>query len=348
MSNGGTRERHAWIEPGAFEVAPGIHRIPLPLPSDGLRAVNVYAIEDGGDLVLIDSGWALEEAREQLETALGKIGYGFEDVRRFLVTHVHRDHYTLGVTLRRTFGTSVSLGIGEQPSLEAIIAGRADGQLSQLRRWGAAELTELVEANRQGDGQSRDHYELPDDWIEGTTEIELATRTLRAVPTPGHTRGHVVFLDAESSLLFSGDHVLPHITPSIGLEPARAQLPLGDYLDSLRLMRGYPDMRLLPAHGPVTGSVHSRIDELIAHHDDRLALTAQAIEDGAGTAYEAALKLGWTRHNRRLDELDVFNRILAVGETAAHLDVLVTRDSLRSSMVDGIVEYRTASTSAPE
>ena len=35
-----------WTEAGAFPVAPGVHRIPLPLPMDGLRAVNVYVIED--------------------------------------------------------------------------------------------------------------------------------------------------------------------------------------------------------------------------------------------------------------------------------------------------------------
>ena len=51
-------DRHAWIEEGAHLVAPGVHRIPLPLPSDGLRAVNVYAIEGSNGLVLIDSGWA--------------------------------------------------------------------------------------------------------------------------------------------------------------------------------------------------------------------------------------------------------------------------------------------------
>ena len=43
--------RHDWLEPGAHRVAPGVHRIPLPLPNDGLRAVNVYAIEDGDRLV---------------------------------------------------------------------------------------------------------------------------------------------------------------------------------------------------------------------------------------------------------------------------------------------------------
>ncbi len=334
--------KNAWTNPGAFEVASGVHRIPLPLPNDGLRAVNVYAVEDGDGLVLIDSGWALEEARDQLEAAIGGLGYGFEDVRRFLVTHAHRDHYTLGVTLRRTFGTRISLGIGEQPTLETIMAGRADGQVSQLAKWGAQWIADLILASPEWRNRAPgDGYDLPDDWIAGTVDIELATRTLRAVPTPGHTQGHLVFLDSTSSLAFTGDHVLPHITPSIGFEPARAELPLGDYLDSLRLLQAYPDMRMLPAHGPVASSVHARVGELLRHHDDRLAVTERAVIDGAGTAYEAALKLSWTRRQRRLDDLDIFNQILAIGETAAHLDLLVVRGTLRSSLVDGVVEYAT-------
>lgn len=335
-------DRHKWLEAGVFEVGPGVHRIPLPLPSDGLRAVNVYAIEDNGGLVLIDSGWALEEARDQLEHALGQLGYGFEDIRRFLVTHAHRDHYTLGVVLRRTFGTRVSLGIGEQPSIDAVIAGRADGQLSNLRKWGASSLEELLRTYLDLREPPVDGFELPDDWIEGTTDIGLETRTLRALPTPGHTSGHMVFLDSQSSLLFAGDHVLPHITPSIGFEAARATLPLGDYLDSLRLLHTYPDMRLLPAHGPAGGSVHGRVDELLKHHEDRLDRTAETVRDGAATAYESALKLGWTRRNRHLEELDLFNQILATGETAAHLDVLVTRGQLTSSVRDGVTEYTLA------
>jgi len=61
--------RHEWEQPGAYRVADGVHRIPLPLPNDGLRAVNVHAIEDAGQLVMIDSGWALAQARELLEAA---------------------------------------------------------------------------------------------------------------------------------------------------------------------------------------------------------------------------------------------------------------------------------------
>jgi glyoxylase-like metal-dependent hydrolase (beta-lactamase superfamily II) len=334
-------DRLGWLESGTFEVAPGVHRIPLPLPMDGLRAVNVYAIETAGGLVMIDSGWALDVAQQQLEKALGAIGYEFGDIQRFLVTHIHRDHYTLAITLRRIYGSKVALGIGEQPSLERTLDGRLDGQARQMVRWGAAPLVrQWAEAfgERSGD-RGRDLYEEPDEWLDGTTTIELGDRTLIAVPTPGHTQGHVVFVDENAGVLFAGDHVLPHITPSIGFQPEPAKLPLGDYLDSLRLVRSYPDLRLLPAHGPVTASTHARVDELLAHHEERLAESLTAVRDGAGTAYEAARRLGWTRRHRRYDELDLFNQTLAAGETAAHLDVLVLRGELNSSTVDGVVEY---------
>jgi glyoxylase-like metal-dependent hydrolase (beta-lactamase superfamily II) len=333
--------KHAWIEPGAYEVAPGVHRIPLPLPMDGLRAVNVYAVQDGDGLVLIDSGWALDEARQQLEQALGSIGYGLDQVHRFLVTHLHRDHYTMAITLRKLFGAKVSVGLGEQPSLEKILSGAADGQLSELARWGASDVAdELREAYKHFDrSQVRQGYDLPDEWLDGTTDIPLQARVLRALPTPGHTNGHVVFVDTANELLFAGDHVLPHITPSIGFEVARAELPLGAYMDSLRLVRSYPDMRLLPAHGPVTDSVHARVDELLVHHEDRLGTTLDAVHAGAVTAQEVARKLGWTSRKRDYTELSLFDRILAVGETNAHLDVLVVRGELTRAETDGVLVY---------
>ncbi len=63
--------RGEWTEPGAFEVAPGVHRLPLPLPMDGLRAVNVYVVETDDGLVLIDGGWAIPESRKVFESSLG-------------------------------------------------------------------------------------------------------------------------------------------------------------------------------------------------------------------------------------------------------------------------------------
>lgn len=333
--------RYEWMEPGAFEVAPGVHRIPLPLPNDGLRAVNVYAVADGDSLTLVDGGWALEESRQQLDAALAQIGAGAGDITRFLVTHAHRDHYTQALTLRREFGSEVMLGEEERHTLDRLMSPEhrsMDRQLELLAEHGAKPVRDALLGLRS-DGPRNHVWERPDAWINAATDLGLADRQLRALPTPGHTRGHLVFLEEQAGLMFAGDHVLPHITPSIGFEQAPTASPLRDYLASLRLVRGLPDMRLLPAHGPVTDSVHDRVDELLAHHDARLVATAAVVAAGASTAYEAARALTWTRRERAFDDLDVFNQMMAVLETAAHLDVLVLQDELGAQRVGGVLHY---------
>ena len=331
-----------WAEPGVYPVAPGVHRVPLPLPTDGLRAVNVYVITDDSGLVLIDSGWALEAARRALTSALAALGAGLGDVRSFLVTHVHRDHYTLAVQLRREFGGTVSLGLGERQAIAALSGGTAEPfapQLAELRASGAdgiiGKLGDMARALPGGAGD----WEEPDKWLTPHQEIGVAGRALTVLPTPGHTRGHVVFRDAAAGVLFAGDHVLPHITPSIGFEAVPSRQPLQDFLASLRLVRSLPDMRLLPAHGPVAPSTHARIDELLAHHDDRLARCLAAVGAGAATAYQAAHALRWTRRGRQLGELDAFNQMLAVIETRAHLELLAAQGRLARSIRDGVAYY---------
>jgi glyoxylase-like metal-dependent hydrolase (beta-lactamase superfamily II) len=330
----------AWTEPGAFEVAPGVHRIPLPLPNDGLRAVNVYVLPAGPEpsdgCVLIDSGWALEEGRTQLETSLGELGYGLDDVKRFLVTHMHRDHYTLGIELQRLFGAKVAIGVGEQPNIERTMTATDGALLNLLPAWGAPELARhwANSIHVEERAMALKFYDWPDEWISDGQRLDAGKRTLTAIETPGHTRGHLVFLDRDAAGMFTGDHVLPHITPSIGLEPARQDSPLTAYISSLRLLLTHADALMLPAHGTPGGSVHARVRELLSFHDVRLSDTLAAVEAGAGSPYDAARAIGWTRRNTPFAELTLYNQILAVGETWAHLVVLAERGRLVQS-VDG-------------
>jgi glyoxylase-like metal-dependent hydrolase (beta-lactamase superfamily II) len=340
-------DRYQWLEEGAHPAAPGVYRIPLPLPFDGLRAVNAYAIEAADGLVMIDSGWLLDATKEQLERSLGKIGAGFGDIRRFLVTHIHRDHYTQAIGLRRIFGMKVALGADEKHSLD-IIVGNSDAtkspQADRLARAGARELMmQMAEAGMQPPPRDAG-YEEPDEWITAGQVFDLGTRGLKAIATPGHTRGHVVFADHEAGLLFAGDHVLPHITPSISLEAAPRELPLHDYIESLLLVRRMPDMTLLPAHGPVAPSVHARVDELLDHHDSRLGTMLAVLADGPFSAYQVAHAVTWTTRNKAYGELDLMNRMLAVGETLSHLDVLVARGLAVPETDDGgVMHYRPVS-----
>ncbi|MEU3528740.1 MBL fold metallo-hydrolase [Streptomyces sp. NPDC038707] len=336
-------DQGAWAEAGAQTILPGVHRVPLPLPNDGLHAVNVYLLEglaEDGGLVMIDGGWAVPEARKTLEEALASLGRDLGDIRDILVTHVHRDHYTQAVDLRRLLGCRVHLGAGERRGLELLneMRGGLGSALRTLREAGAADLAELVE-KVYPDLYLRDDWEAPDHWLTAQT-LSFGGGELRVIPTPGHTRGHVVFLDEGRGLLFSGDHVLPRITPSIGFEAADpGGRPLAAYLDSLHLMTRYADARLLPAHGPVTASAHTRVSELIAHHEERLRRTLAVLGDATHDAYTVARRLTWTRREVPFDELTPMNRMLAVNETVAHLDVLVLRGRASMTSADGVHRY---------
>jgi glyoxylase-like metal-dependent hydrolase (beta-lactamase superfamily II) len=333
-----------WTAPGVYEVVPGVHRIPLPLPNDGLRAVNVYAVTGSDGPVLIDSGWSITDAKILLRDALQELGADLADVQRFLVTHMHRDHYSQAIHLRREFGTRVTLGADERWSLETTMRpGRATAheQVVYLRELGAGDVADLMEKHR-GKLDLTD-WEMPDDWFEPNEIIAANGRSLEVVETPGHTRGHVVFYDAAAALLFAGDHVLPTITPSIGFEPALSPDPLGAFLSSLAIVRNRPDAMLLPAHGPVAPSVHTRVDELVEHHRLRLASMAAVLGWGAETAAEVAAKVTWTKRERTLADLDVFNQFLAVCETGAHLDLLVSQGRAAMQMRDGVRHYQLTS-----
>jgi glyoxylase-like metal-dependent hydrolase (beta-lactamase superfamily II) len=334
-----------WWEPGPEPVAEGIYRIPLPLPENALRAVNVYAILGPDSVVLVDAGWACDPALRQLCAGLAQLGAEPRDVRQVLVTHVHRDHYSQALTLRRQFGTPIALGSGERPSFALVHQPGArlnSRHLAGLRAAGAAELADRVAEQLGPRGYDLSGWEYPDQWLAAGPVALPGGRELTAVETPGHTRGHLVFQDIPAGLLFAGDHVLPHITPSIAFEPEPGSLPLRAFLDSLQLVRQRPDAMLLPAHGPVRPSAHARIDELLAHHDVRLAEALEALSGEVTTAFAVARVLRWTRHGRSLAELDVTNAMLAVLETTAHLELLEAQGRVERTVVDGITCYARA------
>jgi glyoxylase-like metal-dependent hydrolase (beta-lactamase superfamily II) len=332
-----------WTEPGAWTVAPGVVRIPLPLPMDGLRAVNVYVMETDDGLVLVDGGWAIPESRMLFESCMKEAGYALSDIRSFLVTHMHRDHYTQAYVVGREVGAQVSLGLGDKASMDLMYddAVMRDPNLDRLEAAGALELAEGWRAMMpSSERPSTDTYGMPDVWLDQDLTLDLGNRRVDAIATPGHTQGHYVFADAAHGLLFAGDHVLPTITPSIGFEPRWVEQPLRDFLDSLAKVRALPDLRLLPAHGPVTASSHARVDELVAHHDHRLLLCEEAVRGGARTAWEVAGELPWTRHERRREELGPFDAVLAAFETLAHLELLHLQGRLaRSEGADRAREY---------
>lgn len=333
-----------WTEPGAWPVRSGVHRIPLPVPTAAVGTINAYAIEDARGLVLVDPGWAHRDTEAALTSALRGLGYGLADVSQILVTHAHKDHYTQAVALRGRYGTRVRIGRGEARSIREYESDARErlAAIATLRRSGAGELAEKMAELARASTESGVVIEAPDEWLDHGERVTLGERTLDVLATPGHTQGHTVFRDAPAGLLFAGDHVLPRIVPTLGVELPAPPDPLGDFLASLELLRDLPDTTLLPAHGPVRPSTHRRVDELLAYHHERLSAAATEVRAGRSTAFEVAAALRWTRHARKLADLNPLTQMLAVRETAAQLALLVNRGDLIALETADVETYAVA------
>jgi glyoxylase-like metal-dependent hydrolase (beta-lactamase superfamily II) len=331
---------HDWERPGVEEVSSAVYRIPLPLPGNVLKAVNVYAITGTDGLALIDSGWSQPEAFDALERALAELGHGLADVTTVLTTHVHPDHYSLAVELRRRTGCDISLGADERYQLEILIDGDHGVAAFEAQLVRAGFPMGVLDGLTPGDMSAL--YDFPSDWLRDGDRPKAADRELRAVASPGHTRGHLCFADEDAGLLFAGDHVLPHITPSIGWEVIDGHEPLADYLDALGRIKQRPDAKLLPAHGPAGPSFHARVDELLAHHDVRLQQCYDAVAGGARTVFEVAGRVPWTRRARALSDLQPIDQSIATQETRAHLAVLAMRGQVTVTDGGEVDEYALA------
>ena len=332
----------AWREPGCHPVVDGVFRIPLDLPQDGLRAVNVYALETDAGLALIDGGWHRDDTHRELADALASIGRSPSEIHDVFVTHIHRDHYTFAVELRRRYGTRVHLGAAEGPGLAAIARlnnNVPEASLREARRAGAGELADAMYAATVDEPFDIADWEAPDSWLSGGV-LDLPGHRIEAVETPGHTKGHLVFRDLDTPIAYTGDHILPTITPSIGFELGDWDLPLGKFLASLDLM--VDDKRVIaPAHGEVGGVVGERARTLLDHHASRFAEIEEffATEERA-TGLDVARYLPWTSRRVPFTALDSFNQLVAVCETMAHLDVLVAREAAHVHDRDGIDVFR--------
>ncbi|MCP2288334.1 MBL fold metallo-hydrolase [Nocardia amikacinitolerans] len=318
-----------WTEPGAHPVARGIYRVPLPLPLFGLTAINAYILEGRDGLIVIDPGWAGPENERAMSAALRTIGYRLNDIEACLSTHHHGDHFSQAFAWRGSLGSKLYTGREERHSLASFptAVGRFPNHPPLLDRCGAPELARRI-AGKASDAWHNTAFGMPDGWLDNGDVIRLRKGSLQVIATPGHTRGHIVLHEPVTRLLFSGDHILPHITPSIGIEWAPERYPLRSYLQSLELVRGLPDTALLPAHGPVTCSTNARITELLQHHRERLDEVCELVAAGHTTAYQVARSMPWTRRGRRWEQLPVEHQLCAVMEISAHLDVLAMHGRL--------------------
>lgn len=280
------------------EVAPGVLRTQLPINFTGLGHVNCYVMEDERGIAIVDPGLPGPDAWRDLVAALGRAGYRVADVHTVIVTHSHPDHFGGALRLRHetevdvvthaSFRTLFDAAFGESEDSESLAVNTFSEQIEAMERylrrpspWGGRQAgppREFLEAMRFPDDSVTDVHRplaptLP--LIDGQT-IRLARREWIALHTPGHTRDHLCLYDPEHGVVFTGDHVLPTITPHINGNTAALD-PLAEYFDSLTRVGGLDGVTVaLPAHGQPFTDLGGRAAEIVDHHVERLDIIRRA------------------------------------------------------------------------
>jgi glyoxylase-like metal-dependent hydrolase (beta-lactamase superfamily II) len=164
--------------------------------------------------------------------------------------------------------------------------------------------------------------------------IEIGGRQWRVLIGEGHAPEHACLLCEETGVLIAGDQILPKISPNISVQAYEPDGdPLARYLASLGKLRGQlpPDILVLPSHNLPFRGVHTRINELAAHHHARCEEVAAACE-GPMSAADMVPVL-WRR------SLDRHQMGFALGEALAHLHYLVGEGAIERTDDDGVDRF---------
>ena len=329
----GVLQKSAWdrdVLPPVEEVRPGLWSIPVPIPDNPLRYVLVYAFELDSGVAIVDAGWNTEDAWKALNSGLQEAGGSIADVQAVLVTHIHPDHYGLAGRVREESGAWIGLHPDDAQMLQARYID-TDALLAQMRVFledagvPPFKLPDLNMASMMI--RSQVTMAEPDVLFEDGRRVDVPGWDLKTIWTPGHSPGHVCFYSERERLLLSGDHVLPRITPNIGVHTQQFPNPLGNYLESLLKVQNIGVEEVLPAHEYRFADLGSRLDEIIIHHADRLAEIESLLEANPGSsAWDLSVSLTWSRPWENIPE---FMQRAAVGETLAHIVLLENHGRVR-------------------
>lgn len=323
---------------------PEAHRLSLPTPFP-VGPANVYVLP-GHPLTLVDTGPHYEPARQALLSGLESLGLRPGDIELIVITHPHLDHYGLAAEIAELSGATVVAHTdavarletqphrttgGERAALGEILArnGAPEGFGDELLRVFAlaGALARPVKVDRP---------------VAGGETLEGGGVTWRAVHTPGHSPGSLCLHDEAGGRLFSGDHLLSHITSNaiIEFEPVggwdddgasekaapgseRAPGPgyervrtLEIYLEALRRVDALAVTEVMPGHGEPFHGHHELIAGRMRHYESRKETIAAVLAKlGPSPAFRLADALF-------PEQVQVMGRFLALSEILGHLDLL--------------------------
>ena len=302
-----------------------VHPIVMPLPGSDLLTLNLYAVGPG-PVTLIDAGLKLPWWVDFIRSSLRSRGLDLGDIERIIFTHGHMDHFGLAMSIREAAGRDIPCFIHEEDRW------RIASETFEEEMW-----TEEMEYFMATAGlpeteirKVRDRFsflrELCDPLDDASVMrdgdvFEGDGYHLTVIHTPGHTTGMSCLYEARRKILFSGDHIIKHITPNPLMEIKRSRLPdpnyqsLRTFMESLDRLKSLDVRLVFPGHGEYMDNLHEIIDGYFVHHRERMDLVWQALKKESRPLYQL------------IDDVFPYvpdgDAFLAISELLVHLEILV-------------------------
>lgn len=316
-------------------VADGVYWLRMPLPF-ALDHINLWLLRDGDGWVIVDCGFGSNATKKLWEQIFSDQLDG-RRVKRVIVTHLHPDHLGLGAWLADRFQMDVWMTPAEfllAHTIWAAHGGDLMGRLANLyRRHGLDEARVQLIAGQAG-SYRLGVPALPATFrrLIGGGDVIIDGRTWRVIVGHGHSPEHAALYCESLGVLISGDMVLPKITTNVSIGPLEPEgNPLRLFLDSLERFAPLPeDTLVLPSHGLVFLGLHPRLTQLHEHHAERFDIILEACREPRSAP--DLLPYLFKR------EFDAHQLSFAMGETIAHLNLLMHAKRLQRLDANG--QYR--------
>lgn len=308
-------------------------RMPLPFQLDH---INLYLIRDGDRFALVDTGLHTSKTQAIWDTIFSEQKVSLSKV---VVTHMHPDHLGNAGWLTERFEIPLYMTHKEYYVSRAIRAGdqgastRLDEQF--MRRAGLSqEAISRSLQRRNGIRHVISPIPLSFECLKENDSLVIGNTTWKVIIGKGHSPEHACLYCEQNGVLISGDHVLPQISPNIGVYSTEPNAnSLKQYLTTLPQFLNLPeDTIVLPAHKrPFTG-LHDRVSALMSHHHEHLSSLIEFCQEERSLVDCLPVLF-----KRELDEQSMF---FAVAECLSHLNYLVFDEKMTRVLRNDVWLYQ--------
>ncbi len=279
---------------------------------------NIYIIDDGEGLILVDCGSGMPQANAELAAGFSAVSGAFgravslADVSTILITHGHIDHFGGLNFVRQHTDAPIGVHILDR----RVLSNHEERVVFSYRRLETFLESAGVSAEQREALMSV--YLFAKTYYRSTPVqflLEEGQPTIGGIGVyhvPGHCPGQVCL--AVDDVLLTADHVLSRITPHQAPESITHHMGLSHYLDSLGKIAALTDYRLgLGGHEEPIDDIPGRIGDIRHAHDERLGKIADICREPKSIDEISRELFG---------RVDSYHVLLALEETGAHVEYL--------------------------